>query len=64
MMEKKNADRNCNECYYADMCPGLKWRVCDHFLPADPDELLDQLSRERRMEFYEDWVEYAAEYRD
>ncbi len=64
MLEKKNVDRNCNECYYADMCPGLSLMVCEHFFPADSDELLEQLSRDSRADFYEDWLAYTAEYRD
>ena len=50
----------CKRCIWFEQCGELSPRSCSHFDPGEED--LEELERERRMQFEEQWEEYLAEY--
>lgn len=51
----------CKGCLWYGSCYTAK-NDCEHYTPADEQEMLDEYIEARSKEFREEWMTYSGEY--
>ena len=54
------ATRDCGNCFYSGQCDGS--RVCEYYDPVVPEEYPDDITEEKRYDFYKEWFEYLKDF--
>ena len=56
--------RNCDTCYYSDMCRSSRPEDCDYYLPLEDDARIDAYIEECREAYRGAWFSYMEENED